>query len=109
MTQTLTPMKLISMTCEHSVAQRAMDLLQTLGVRSVRASEIRVEEFGNETVVDLLESQVKLEFLVRPEMVSNLLNQFSAKFLTRFDVGFYVTDAQVLRPEIFCSSESTAK
>ncbi|MBM3383227.1 MAG: hypothetical protein FJY29_12450 [Betaproteobacteria bacterium] len=102
MTQSLTPMKLISMTCELSVAQRAINLLQSMGVKSVRTSAVRVEEFGNETSVDLHESQLKIEFLVRPEMVSAILEHLQKMFFNHFDVGFYVSDAQVLRPEIFC-------
>lgn len=102
MSHQLTSMKLISMTCEHSVAQRAINLLQSKGVRSVRTSAIRIEDFGNETSVDLHESQLKIEFLVRPELVGGILDEFSRLFISKFDVGFYLTDAQVLRPEIFC-------
>jgi len=102
MNPTLTPMKLISMTCEHSVAQRALSLLQKLGVKSVRTSSIRLEEFSHGASVDLHESQVKLEFLIYPEKVEGLIAELSKQFLSRFDVGFYVTDATVLRPEIFC-------
>ena len=109
MIQTLTPMKLLSMTCEHSVAQRAIDLLQSKGIRSVRTSAIRLEEFGNDASVDLHESQLKLEFLVHPEMVPGLLEEFSKKFFSRFDVGFYLTDAEVLRPEIFCAPVAADK
>lgn len=106
MSKTLTSMKLISMTCEHSVAQRAINLLQARGVKSVRTSAIRIEEFGHDTVVDLHESQLKMEFLVLPEMVNGILEDFSRQFFSRFDVGFYLTDAQVLRPEIFCQLEA---
>lgn len=102
MSHSLSPMKLISMTCEHSVAQRAINLLQSKGVKSVRTSAIRIEDFGNETSVDLHESQLKIEFLVRPELADSILAEFSRLFISRFDVGFYLTDAQVLRPEIFC-------
>lgn len=109
MIQTLTPMKLLSMTCEHSIAQRAIDLLQSKGIKSVRTSAVRLEEFGHDTSVDLHESQLKLEFLVHPEMVQSLLEEFSKKFFSRFDVGFYVTDAEVFRPEIFCAPVAVRK
>jgi hypothetical protein len=109
MTQNLTPMKLISMTCELSVSQRAINLLQARGVKSVRTSAIRVEEFGNESSVDLHESQLKIEFLVRPEMVAGILEHLQKMFFSHFDVGFYVSDAQVLRPEIFCDSVAPSK
>jgi hypothetical protein len=102
MSQTLTPMKLISMTCEHSVAQRALSLLEKHGVKSVRNHAIRLEEFGAESSVDLHESQVKLEFLVFNEKVEHIIAELSKQLLSRFDVGFYVTDAHVLRPSIFC-------
>jgi hypothetical protein len=108
MTQ-LTHMKLISMTCEHSVAQRTIDLLREKGVRSVRTSAIRIEEFGADSSVDLHESQLKLEFLVHPDQFSPLLSELTRRFLSRFDVGFYTTDAHVLRPEIFCDSETSSK
>jgi len=101
MTLILTPMKLMSMTCEQSVVQRALALLEKQGVRSVRTSAIRIEEFSADTSVDLHESQVKLEFLVFAEMVNPIIEELSKQFLSRFDVGFYVTDAQVLRPDIF--------
>jgi hypothetical protein len=104
MSKTLTSMKLISMTCEQSVAQRALKLIEKLGVKSVRTHTIRLEEFGQESSVDLHESQVKLEFLVFGEMVEPIIAQLSAQFLNRFDVGFYITEAQVLRPEIFCET-----
>jgi hypothetical protein len=98
----LTPMKLISMTCEHSVAQRTLTLLQKHSVKSIRTYSIRIEEFGNETSVDLHESQVKLEFLVFPEKLDAIVEDLSKQLLSKFDIGFYVTDAQVLRPAIFC-------
>ena len=98
----LTPMKLISMTCEHSVAQRMLALLQKHNVKSIRIYSIRIEEFGAEASVDLHESQVKLEFLVFPEKLEQIVEDLSKQLLSRFDVGFYVTDAQVLRPAIFC-------
>ena len=109
MSQPLTAMKLISMTCELSIAQRAINLLRSRGVKSVRTSAIRVEEFGSESSVDLHESQLKIEFLVRPEMVSGITEHLQKMFFNHFDVGFYVTDAQVLRPEIFCDSVFPAK
>lgn len=102
MTVPLTAMKLVSMTCEHSVAQRALLLLEKHGIKSVRTNAIRIEEFGAESSVDLHDSQVKLEFLVFESHIQPLIQELSAQFLSRFDVGFYVTDAQVLRPEIFC-------
>jgi hypothetical protein len=102
-------MKLISMTCEHSVAQRAIDFLREKGVRSVRTSAIRIEEFGNDSSVDLHESQLKLEFLVHPDQFAPLLDELTKRFLSRFDVGFYTTDAHVLRPEIFCEPENSSK
>lgn len=102
MNHNLTPMKLISMTCEHSIAQRALALLEQQGVKSVRASSIRIEDFGSESSVDLNDSQEKLEFIVHPEKVQVIISEFSKQFLSRFDVGFYVSDVQVLRPEIFC-------
>lgn len=95
-------MKLISMTCEHSVAQRTLTLLQKHSVKSIRTYSIRIEEFGNETSVDLHESQVKLEFLVFPEKLDAIVEDLSKQLLSKFDIGFYVTDAQVLRPAIFC-------
>ncbi|MFZ9519595.1 MAG: hypothetical protein ACO3A4_03880 [Silvanigrellaceae bacterium] len=103
MSRPLTSMKLISMTCEQSVAQRALKLLEKIGVKSIRTHSIRLEEFGQESSVDLHESQIKLEFLVFEEMVETIVSQLSDQFLNRFDVGFYVTEAQVLRPEIFCN------
>lgn len=102
MTHALTAMKLVSMTCEQSVAQRALKLLEKTGVKSIRTSSIRLEEFGNESSVDLHEAQVKLEFLVFPQKIDAIIADLSKHFLSKFDVGFYITDAQVLRPEIFC-------
>ena len=83
MTHALTAMKLISMTCEQSIAQRALKLLEKNGIKSVRTNAIRLEEFGNETSVDLHESQVKLEFLVYQEKVDALINELSKQFLSR--------------------------
>ncbi|NBX18417.1 MAG: hypothetical protein EBR09_13750 [Proteobacteria bacterium] len=102
MTTQMTPMKLISMTCEQSVAQRTMTLLQKHSVKSIRTYSVRIEEFDGEASVDLHESQTKLEFLVFPEKLEAVVSDLSKQLLSRFDVGFYVTDAQVLRPAIFC-------
>lgn len=102
MTTPLTPMKVVSLTCEQGVVPRLLSSLKALGIRSVRITEMRVEELaGDEDAVDLHQSQCLVECVVPPGAVEALLKELSATFLSRYDVGFYVHDASVLRPALF--------
>ncbi|MCA2959049.1 MAG: hypothetical protein IOD12_02270 [Silvanigrellales bacterium] len=102
MTSRLTPMKVVSLTCEQGVAPRLLSTLKTLGIKSVRITETRVEELcGDDDAVDLHQCQWLVECVVPPEAVSSIIDELSATFLSRYDVGFYVHDAAVLRPGLF--------
>lgn len=97
-----THMKVISMTCEKSVAQRAIELFQSNGAVSIRTSETQIERGeSSHSSVDLNESQLKIEVLVTPEALDPLVKVLSKKFFSHYEVMFFVSDAQVLRPELF--------
>lgn len=102
MTLSFTSMKVISITCENSVAQKAIDLLQENGVVSIRTSITQIERSEtSQSSVDLNESQLKIEVLVTPDALDTLVSVLSKKFFNRYEVMFFVYDAQVLRPELF--------
>ena len=98
----LTRMKLISITCEQSLEKRVLAVLRSEGALRARVSKSHVEEFDGSPAVDLLESQIKIECIVTPASVGSVVDEFSRQFLARFDLGFFVSDVEVLRPEIFC-------
>jgi hypothetical protein len=90
------------MTCEKSVAPKAIELLQNNGVLSIRTSETNIERCeSSHSSVDLNESQLKMEVLVPPEALDTLISVLSKKFFKHYEVMFFVSDAQVLRPELF--------
>lgn len=102
MNRNLTRMKRISITCEQSVEQRVLDALKIRGVKSARVSSVRIEEFDGESAVDLFESQLQIDCLVTPDKVDGIVDAFTRLLTSKFELGFFVTDAEVLRPGIFC-------
>jgi hypothetical protein len=102
-TTALTTLKFISITCERSLERKVLELLRVQGVKSVRMSDTRIVEFSEESEVDLNGSQVKIECLASITIAQNVIEVFQKKFLNKFDIGFFVTDALVMRPQIFCS------
>lgn len=108
MTLNFTHMKVISMTCEMSVAPKAIELLKENGALSIRTSVTQVEKSeAFQSSVDLNESQIKLEVLVTPEALDSLVSVLSKKFFRHYEVMFFVSDAQVLRPELFFKSQTS--
>ena len=103
-----TKMKLISITCEHSVEKRILNLLAQNGVRSVRVADCRIEEFNGHVSVDLNGSQSKIECIVSAQALDAIVFELAKCFLPKFDLGFFVSDAEVMRPEIFCSTTLNA-
>lgn len=102
MTHNFTRMKVVSMTCEKSAAQQAIELMHKRGVVSIRTSLTQIEKSEDAlSSVDLNESQLKLEFLVTPEALDPIVATLSKTFFNRYEVMFFVTDADVLRPELF--------
>jgi hypothetical protein len=99
----LTKMKFVSITCEHSIEHKILDVLRKNGIRSTRLMNARIEELDGESSMDLLESQLKIECVVSEDKLVSIVEEFSKRFLTKYDVGFFVSDVEVLRPEIFCN------
>jgi hypothetical protein len=106
MSLNFTHMKVISITCEKSVATKAIELLQDNGALSIRTSVANVERCESfHSSVDLNESQLKLEVLVPPEALDSLITVLSKKFFKHYEVMFFISDAQVLRPDLFFKSQ----
>ena len=97
----LTALKLISITAENAATKKIKEILRNHGIKSVRVSSILMEEFEPSTSMDINESQTKIECLATESLVRPILKDIEAHLLENYDIGFYVTDAMVLRPEIF--------
>lgn len=106
MNKELTATKLLSITCEITASRKLLSCLQKQGVRSVRISDVRIEEFNGDSPTDLNEAQHKIECLVDTAMIGPIVSEIKSILLKNFDLGFYVTDAFVLRPEIFFSQSN---
>jgi hypothetical protein len=97
----LTTVKFVSITCEHSAEKKMLEALRKAGVRSVRASTARIEDFGGDAEVDLLGTQVKLDFLASEDVAERVISAVQGLLKQHFDLGFFMTEAQVLRPHVF--------
>jgi len=97
----LTALKLISITAENAASKKIKEILRGHGIKSVRISYIVMEEFEPSTSMDINESQTKIECLATESLVRPILKDIEAHLLKNYDIGFYVTDAMVMRPEIF--------
>ncbi len=101
MTSRLSPVKILSLTCEQSVGTRLLEVLRKNGVRSARVTEARVEELDGDSAVDLNVTQLVIECVISSDAVTRIVDILAAEFLPRYDVGFFIHDANVLRPEVF--------
>jgi hypothetical protein len=102
MVSTLTKLNFISITCERSLERKVLEILKKNGIKSTRLSEVRILEFSEETDVDLHGSQIKIECLANESTTQKIIEVFKNKYLSnRFDIGFFVAEASVLRPTIF--------
>jgi hypothetical protein len=97
----LTALKLISITSENAATKKIKEILRQHGIKSVRVSSILMEEFQPSTSMDINESQTQLECLASESLVAPILTDIEKHLLKNYDIGFFVTDAMVLRPEIF--------
>ena len=105
MKEALTPLKFISITCEHSAEKKVLKVLHKQGIRSARVTETRIVDFSGESEVDLVGTQLKIECVASEDTIHHIVENVKFLLQANFDLGFFVTDATVLRPHVFCSEK----